>query len=113
MAVVVCSGTTATTAGANAKSADLVSGQYQTVGKGKLTLVCLPSATGYNATLSIGGISLINDLPLPWFGTTGSLDLSAHVVLSQAVLGGKIEFYIRETAGGTGTTDYVLLFEPA
>lgn len=113
MAVVVCSGTTASVAAANTKSVDLVSGQYQTVGKGKLTLVALPSATGYNATLSIGGITLINDLPCPWFGTTGGLDLSAHVICSQAVLGGKIELFFRETAGGTGTVDYVLLFEPA
>ena len=112
MAVVVASGTTFAVA-ANTKSVDLVSGQYQTVGKGKLTLVAYPSITGVNATLSIGGITLINDLPIGWFGATGSMDLSAHVVLSQAVLGGKIELYFRETAGGSPTVDYQLLFEPA
>jgi len=112
MAVVVASGTTSSVAAANAKSVDLVSGQYQNVQKGKLTLVALPSATGYNVSLSIGGITLINDLPCPWFGTTGGLDLSAHVICSQQVLGGKIELYFRETAGGTGTLDFVLLFEP-
>jgi len=62
--------------------------------------------------LSIGGITLINDLPCPWFGTTGSLDLSANVICSQQVLGGKIELYFRETAAGAGTVDYQLLFEP-
>ena len=111
MAVVVASGTTFTVA-ANTKSVDLVSGQYQTVQKGKLTLAALGSITGVNCTLSIGGITLINDLPLAWFGTTGGLDLSAHVVVSQQVLGGKIELYFRETAGGSPTVDYQLMFEP-
>lgn len=112
MAVVVASATTFSVS-ANTKSVDLVSGQYQTIGKGKITLVVYPSVTGVNATLSVGGITLINDLPIAWFGTTGSMDLSAHVVLSQQVLGGKIELYLRETAGGSPTVDYQLLFEPA
>jgi len=111
MAVVVASGTTVACA-ANTKIGDLVSGQYQTVQKGKLTLVALASITGVNCTLSIGGVTLINDLPLAWFGATGSLDLSAHVVVSQQVLGGKIELYFRETAGGAPTVDYQLMFEP-
>lgn len=113
MAVVVASGTT-TAVGANTKTADLVSGQYQNVQKGKLTLVAYPAETALNASLSIGGITLINDLPISWFGTTGSMDLSAHVVLSQEVLGGKIELYFRNTgASATQTVDYQLLFEPA
>ena len=111
MAVVVMSGTTIAVA-ANTKIGDLVSGQYQTVQKGKLTLAALSSITGVNVTLSIGGVTLINDLPLAWFGATGGLDLSAHVVVSQAVLGGKIELYFRETAGGSPTVDYQLMFEP-
>lgn len=112
MAVVVASGCTIAVA-ANTKTADLVSGQYQTVQKGKLTLVALPTTAGVNATLSIGGVTLINDLPVSWFAATGGMDLSAHVVLSQQVLGGKIELYFRETAGGAAVTvDYQLLFEP-
>ena len=113
MAVVVASGT-AFAIGANLKSTDRVSGQYQNVQKGKLTLVCYPAENGLMASLSVGGITLINDLEVPWFGTTGSMDLSAHVVLSQEILGGKIELYFRETDGSaTQTADYVLLFEPA
>jgi len=111
MAVVVASGTTVAVA-ANTKIGDLVEGQYQTVQKGKLTLAALSSITGVNCTLSIGGVTLINDLPLAWFAATGGLDLSAHVVVSQQVLGGKIELYFRETAGGSPTVDYQLMFEP-
>jgi len=111
MAVIVASATTESVA-ANTKTTDRVSGQYQTVQKGKLSLVAYPSATGMNATLSIGGVTLVNDLPIGWFGTTGSMDLSAHVVLSQVVLGGKIELYFRNTTSGALTVDYQLMFEP-
>ena len=112
MAVIVAS-SIAETVAANTKTADLVSGQYQNVQKGKLTLVALPSAAGVLATLSIGGITLINDLPVGWFGASGTMDLSAHVVLSQEVLGGKIELYFRDTSGAGKTCDFQLMFEPA
>lgn len=103
---------TSVSVAANTKTADLVSGQYQTVGPGKLILAALPSATGMNITLAIGGVTLINDQPAPWFGTTGSLSLSDNVVTSQAVSGGKIELYFRNTTGGALTYDYQLMFEP-
>lgn len=112
MAVTIVSDTTLSTA-ANTKTADLVSGQYQNVGKGKIILVVYPSATGMNVTLSCGGITLINDQPVGWFGTTGSMDLSAHVMCSQLVNGGKVELYLRNTTAGALTTDYQLMFEPA
>lgn len=111
MAVVIAAATTETVA-AYTKTADRVSGQYQHIGKGKISLVAFPSATGMNATLSVGGITLINDQPLPWFGTTGSMDLSANVVVSQVVNGGRVELYFRNTTEGALTTDYQLMFEP-
>lgn len=111
MAIVVASGTTISTA-ANTKSADLITGQYQFVGKGKITLAARGSATGMNFTLSVGGIALINDLPSPYFGTTGGLSVNDHVVTSQVMNGGRVEFYLRNTTGGALTTDYVILFEP-
>lgn len=111
MAVVVVANMTESIA-AYTKTTDRVSGQYQNVQKGKLTLVAFPSAIGVQATLSIGGITLINDQPLGWAGTTGSMDLSAHVVCSQEVLGGKIELYFRNTTVGALTVDYQLMFEP-
>lgn len=111
MAVTIVSKTTFSTAG-NAKSVDQVTGQYETVGPGKLILVALSSATGLNVTLSIGGVTIINDQPFPWFGTTGSLSLSDNVVTSQQVAGGKVEMFLRNTTGGALTVDYSLMFEP-
>lgn len=112
MAIVIASGTTISTA-ANTKSADLITGQYQFVGKGKVTLVARGSATGMNFTLAVGGISLINDLPAPYFGATGALSINDHVVCSQIMNGGRVEFFLRNTTGGALTTDYVILFEPS
>ena len=111
MAVTIVSDTTLSTA-ANTKTADLVSGQYENVGKGKIILAALSSATGLNVTLSVGGITLVNDQPIPWFGTTGGMSLSDNVVTSQEIGGGKVEMFLRNTTGGALTCDYQLMFEP-
>ena len=63
MAVVIDTETALSTA-ANTKTADLVSGQYEFVGKGKFTLAALGSATGMNVELRVGD---------------GSSDLSAYL----------------------------------
>ena len=111
MPVTIAAATTESIA-AYTKSADLATGQYENVGAGKIILVALPSATGMNVTLSVGGVTLINDQPLPWFGTTGAMDLSANVVCAQQVGGGKIELFFRNTTVGAVTVDYQLMFEP-
>lgn len=111
MAVVIDTETALSTA-ANTKSADLVSGQYEFVGKGKFTLAALGSATGMNIELRIGGITIIGDQAIPWTGTAGTLDLSAHVIASQVLNGGRVELFIRNTTGGALTTDLILLFDP-
>jgi len=111
MAIVVASGTTVSTS-ANTKSADVVSGQYQHVGKGKFTLIAFASATGMKMTCAVGGVNLINDEAIPYFGTTGGMDASAHVVASQVLNGGRVELFLRNTTAGALTTDYLLLFEP-
>jgi len=111
MAVTIVADTTLSV-GAYTKTADLATGQYENVGPGKIILVALPSATGMNVTLSVGGVTLINDQPIPWFGTTGAMDLSANVVCAQQVGGGKIEFYLRNTTVGALTNDFILMFEP-
>ena len=112
MAIVIGSGMTISTA-ANTKSADLITGQYQFVGKGKVTLVARGSAAGMNLALSVGGIALINDLPVPYFGSTGALSINDHVVCSQVMNGGRVELFLRNTSGGALTTDYAVLFEPS
>ncbi len=111
MAVVVASGTAVSTA-ANTKSSDQVSGQYQYVGKGKFTLIALGSATGMNLTCNVGGVSLVDDKSIPYTGTAGTIDASAHVMTSQVMPGGRVELFLRNTTGGALTTDYILYFEP-
>ena len=111
MAVVINTQTALSTV-ANVKTADLVSGQYEFVGKGKFTFAALGSATGMNVELRIGGITVIGDQPIPWTGTAGGLDISAHVMASQVLNGGRVELFLRNTTGGTLTTDLILLFDP-
>jgi len=111
MAVVVNAQTALSTA-ANTKSADLVTGTYQFVGKGRITLAARGSATGMNATVLVGGIALINDQPIPYTGTAGALSVNDHVVCSQVMNGGRVEYSLRNTTGGALTTDSLLLFEP-
>lgn len=111
MAVVIDT-ETALSVAANTKTADLVSGQYEFVGRGKFTLAVLGSATGMNIELRIGGITVVGDQPVPWTGTAGSLDISAHVMASQTLNGGRVELFLRNTTAGALTTDLILLFDP-
>jgi hypothetical protein len=111
MSIMVASGVTISTA-ANTKSSDLVNGTYQFIGKGIITLVARGSVAGMNADLKVGGISLIADLPVPYFGNTGGLSLKDHIVVSQKMNGGRVEMYLRNSTGGAVTTDYALLFDP-
>jgi hypothetical protein len=111
MAILVCSGMTASTA-AYTKTADLVTGRNQYVGKGRITLVARGSAIGMNATLNVGGVALADDTALPFIGTTGALSVKDHVVIDQVVSGGRIEFFLRNTTVGALTTDYALYFTP-
>ena len=111
MATVIATRSALSTA-ANNKSGDLVDGQYEFVGKGKFTLIALGSATGMNVELRIGGVTIIGDQAIPWTGTAGTLDVSAHTMASQTLNGGRVELFIRNTTGGALTTDLILFFEP-
>jgi hypothetical protein len=112
MAIVVASGTAVSTA-ANTKSGDQVSGTYQFIGKGKITLVAKGSATGMNVSCLVGGIALVNDQAVPYTGTAGTISVNDNIMTSQIMGGGRVELYLRNTTGGALTTDYLLLFEPA
>jgi len=111
MAIVISSGTAVSTA-ANTKSADQVSGTYQFVGKGKVTLVAKGSATGMYITCSVGGVALVNDAAIPYTGTAGTVSINDNIMASQVMAGGRVELYLRNTTGGALTTDYLVLFEP-
>jgi hypothetical protein len=111
MAIVIGSGTALSTA-ANTKSADVVTGTYQFVGKGKITLAARGSATGMNVQCLVGGVALINDQAIPYTGTAGAISVNDHILVSQVMNGGRVELYLRNTTAGALTTDYLLLFEP-
>lgn len=97
---------------ANSKSAEQVSGTYQNVGPGALILVAKASATGLNASLSCGGVPLINDQPIPFTGTAGTISINDNVLVAQLVNGGKIECTFRNTTGGALTVDYMVMYQP-
>jgi len=111
MAVVINTESALSTA-ANTKSADLVSGQYEFVGRGKFTLSCLGSATGMTVELRIGGVTIVADQLIPWTGTAGTMSIADNVMASQTLNGGRVELFIRNTTGGALTTDLILLFDP-
>jgi hypothetical protein len=111
MAVVIAS-TTALSTNANTKSADLVTGTYQFIGKGKVTVVAKGSATGMNITVLVGGIALVNDQAIPYTGTAGTVSINDNIMTSQVMNGGRVECYIRNTTGGALTTDLLILFDP-
>ncbi len=111
MAVVVDTETALSTA-ANTKTLDLVSGQYEFVGKGKFTLAAIGSATGMTVELRIGGITVVADQQIPWTGTAGTLSIADNVMASQTLDGGRVELFLRNTTGGALTVDLILLFDP-
>jgi hypothetical protein len=111
MAIVVASGITISTA-ANTKSADVITGRNQYVGKGRLQLVAKGSAAGMNITLNCGGVALADDNPIPYSGTTGTVSVNDNVMIDQVVAGGRVEMFLRNTTGGALTTDYIVYFTP-
>jgi len=114
MAIVVASGLTLSTA-ANTKTADLVTGRNQYVGKGRLQLVIKSSvaaATGMLCTLNVGGVALADDSRVPFTGTTGTMSINDNVLIDQVVSGGRVEFFLRNDSAGALTTDYTIYFTP-
>ena len=111
MAIVVASGSALSTA-ANVKTADLVSGRNQYVGKGRIQVIAKSSATGMNCTLNVGGVALADDNIIPYTGTAGTISVNDNVVVDQVVAGGRVEFFLRNTTGGALTTDYLIYFTP-
>ena len=111
MAYPIASDITLSTA-AYTKTANLVTGRNQFLQKGRLVLVACGSAVGMNVSVVVGGVAICDDLAIPFFGATGSLNVKDHIVLDQVVSGGVAELYLRNTTAGALTTDYTLLFTP-
>jgi len=111
MALLIASGM-ATSLTTGLKSADLVTGRNQYVGKGRIQLIAKGSATGMTCTLNVGGIAIVDDAQIMYFGTTGTLSAKDNIVADQVVAGGRVEFFLRNPTGGTLTTDWSLWFTP-
>lgn len=113
MAILVSSGV-ATSLTTGLKTADLVTGRNQYVGKGRLQLLARGSAaaaTGIRCTLNVGGVALMDDQLVPFAGTTGAMT-NDHVVIDQVVSGGRVECFFRNDSAGTLTVDFSILFTP-
>lgn len=98
---------------ANAKSVDQIVGQFEfTTGRNRYILACLASATGLNTEVRIGGVTVVADQAIPWTGTAGTLDISAHIIMNQVLNGGRAELFFRNTTAGALTVDFWMTFEP-
>jgi len=93
-----------------ADSANQVQSLYDYVTAGKLYLYARGSANTCLANLFVGGQPICKNLPVVFFGTTGGLDTSAHLVAAAGTLGGRVELTFRATAA-TPTIDFQLNFD--
>jgi len=111
MAILIASEMTLSTA-AYTKTANLVIGRNQFLGKGRIQVIALGSAIGQNITFNVGGVPLSEDLPVPFTGTTGGISVKDNVLIDQVIAGGTAEMYIRNTTVGALTMDYAVYFTP-
>lgn len=98
--------------GAYTKTANLITGRNQFLGKGRLQLYAKGSAIGMNISVAVGGVALMDDLAVPAIGTTGSLSTNDNAVIDQVVAGGVAELYFRNTTAGALTMDAIVVFTP-
>jgi len=97
---------------ANTRSAQLITGQYEFLGKGRYFVVAKSSATGMRIDFSVGGTSISAYQPIAYTGTAGTISTRDNVVCEQILPGGRVELYLSNTTGGALTTDYFVYFEP-
>lgn len=96
---------------ANSTSANQVQNLYDYLfSSGTLYLYCRSSATGMQANLFVQGNTICKSLGIPFTGTAGALDTSAHLIAVGGTLGGRVELTFTNTTGGTLTVDFVLSF---
>lgn len=105
---VVVAAQTGLSVAANSKSTDQVTGTYQFVPYDcELIVYARGSATGMNLLLFVNGQAMMNDQPVPFFGTSGALTKKDHEVASFMIpAGSRIEFFARNTTGGALTVDF-------
>jgi len=93
-------------------SAEQISGVYEFVQKGIINLYALGSATGLTCTLQVQGQPVINGEAVPFFGTTGTMKRSDHLVANAQINGGRLSLKFNNPTGGTLTVDYILEYIP-
>jgi hypothetical protein len=98
--------------GAYTKTANLITGRNQFLGKGRLQVWAKGSAIGMNISIAIGGVAIMDDLPVPSIGTTGTLSTNDNAIIDQVVAGGVAELYFRNTTVGALTMDALVTFTP-
>lgn len=102
---------TALSVAANATSSEQVSSStYQFIPfDGELVIAAKCSATGMNVQLAVGGQTLMNDQPIPWTGTAGTISVVDNEIARFPVAqGARAELRLRNTTAGALTTDFVL-----
>ena len=110
--VLLSSGAAVSTA-AYTKGSNLIQGTANDfVSKGVLSLWSKPSATGLYVSLKINGVAIIDDQPLMAFGTAGTLSKVDNLIVQQAVAGGRVELFFRNSTANAITCDYQLDFQP-
>jgi len=100
----------ATFATSTTESANQVQNTYDYIGVGKLMLYAFASAGTVLTNLFINGTQVARRLPVMFFGSTGNLDTSAHLVTAVNTLGGRVELTFVATTG-TPTVDFLLTYE--
>lgn len=100
----------ATLALTTADSANQVQNTYDYVNAGRMHLYARGSDATVLSNLFVNGTQIMRNLRVPFFGTTGALDTSAHYVGGGATGGGRVELTFRATTG-TPTVDYLLSYE--
>ena len=95
---------------ANAKSTDRLSGSaLLTSPGGTAQLACKASATGLNVSLFAGGELIVDDQPIPFTGTAGTIAFLDNLVESfESSPGERLQLFFRNTTGGAITVDYIL-----
>ena len=100
----------ATVATSTTESANQVDSTYDYIGPGILYLYARGSAATVLATLMVNGNQICRALPVAFFGTTGGLDTSAHLIAAGRTLGGRVVLTFRATTA-TPTVDFQLNHE--
>ena len=99
--------------GAYSKSVNLLAElRTQLLGKGLLKIYGRGSGTGLNMSVSVSGITLMDDQAIPFFGTTGVMTRNDHLVFEQVINGGTGVVMLRNTTSGALTCDYIIEFIP-